>query len=593
MASPPIYRYNLPGFGLVRIRLYPNVQKIFDFLEKYQHITHLKDLNQLGAIRQVLPGAHHTRYEYLMAQLAIITELCYLRGQLPAGISMGRRRRTFGEIPSIGALPTNGEILMILALLGNIGHLPTTFSGERALIKYLRDNPAQKAGFRAGLPVKDRASLDNVIRENNVFQFSYYISLFLLNRYRRQSEGNEIVEFCQNILRSFVVTKSDDPDQAIVALWNLYRNIRKITYLALDSHYAPVPFSLDLASIFLSLEDFLSDVFVGQSSFQIALTQLEGVMRDTVYMAPDQQINHAGVGEETLKVLGSLGTSPKTIGEWWTLLGPDRSVRKVFDVSAPGPVSSPRHARIVQLSYDLDPAVAPTLLPDPIGWEANTRSEVGLRSCTFAADFDPPRTHLKLSAALVSGLGPITTAKVTLRAAKQLVDFEKTIMEQEVRLSSSRLTRNGLSLLHFILPSFLGSNRRVRLRTMPTVERTPVIRERGSTRAADEVHHYLQWAKGTKLFSKDNLNEIERLEEALRAINYHGTTLAFAGSTEIIEQERIIAEFDALILLLSRDISQPTLILLRPRIRLMGTLNHSVNYVVSFGSSLLILFFFP
>lgn len=122
MLESEYWRYNLPGFGFVRIRLFPTARKVFGFLEEYGHVKQLRGIDQLGPIRQVLQGAHHTRYEYLMAQLAIITELCHLSGQLPAGLSLGRRRNTFGIVEGVGRAPSNGEILMVLAMLGNIGH---------------------------------------------------------------------------------------------------------------------------------------------------------------------------------------------------------------------------------------------------------------------------------------------------------------------------------------------------------------------------------------------------------------------------------------------------------------------------------------
>ena len=557
-------QYNLPGFGLVRVRLFPCVREVSSFLENYGHITRLRELDQLGPIRQVLPGAHHTRYEYLMAQLAIVTELCHLRGQLPAGLSLARDRDSFGS-PLEGSVPSNGEILMVLALLGNVGHLPSTFSGERALLKYLRDNGGPRAAFRLGLDEADRERFDAVVASNQLYRVNYYVALFLLNRYRRRENGPRVVGFCQRVVRSYLNMPSDDPDQSLLALWSLYRSVRRLTYLALDSHYAPVPFSLDLASIFLSLEHYLSDVFVEDSTFQRALAQLEVVMRDAVYMGAEPQINHARVGEAVLSRLEALSPEPTTIGQMWDLLGPDRDSSDRF--SPPAPERDPDQSlpAVVQLNYEVDPAISTRLLPDPMEWERESRAAVGLRSCRFAADLDPSQSHLKVTAALLKASDTRVAQKTAHRVAKQLVDFNLRVAEAGAPIAVGDATANGLALLRFLLPQLLGSARRFRLRTKPAVGSPPIVWAYGSTRTAGLVSEYGRWASQSGLCDADQLNEVAQLEAALRHIDYRGALIAFAGSTEVIEGGSLLAEVDGLVVLLSRDLRQPALILVEAK----------------------------
>ena len=254
-----------------------------------------------------------------MAQLALITELCQLEGPLPTGISLGRDRETFGCIPGYKA-PSNGEILQVLALLGNIGHLATTFSGERAFLKYLRDHPIARRAFRLGLPQEDRAAFDRVLSSFDVYRLHYFVALFLLHRYRRRDGGEEIVAFCQSILRSFISSRESSGDEGVTALWRLYRSMRRLTYVALDSYYAPVPFSLDLASIFFSLKEYLSDVFIEGSAFHDALTRLEGVMQDTVYLAPRTLLNRARLSDSILSGLETREAQLGSITAHWDLL---------------------------------------------------------------------------------------------------------------------------------------------------------------------------------------------------------------------------------------------------------------------------------
>ena len=46
--------YNLPGFGLMQIKLFPHAFHVYKFLEGYNHISRLQQIDQLGPIREVL-----------------------------------------------------------------------------------------------------------------------------------------------------------------------------------------------------------------------------------------------------------------------------------------------------------------------------------------------------------------------------------------------------------------------------------------------------------------------------------------------------------------------------------------------------------
>lgn len=555
--------YNLPGFGLMRVRLYPHAKMVFDFLQQYEHVEQLKRIDQLGPIRDVFPGAHHTRYEYLMAQLALLTELCHLKGPLPAGLALSRRRDTFGKLPGLEESPSNGEILMVLSLLGNIGHLPTTFSGERAFLEYLRHETEVRRAFRDGLPSEDRARFDELLQNDNIYQFHYYITLFLLNRYRRRTNGPEIVRFCQKILRSYLTVKVPEADQALHALWRLYKSIRRLTFLALDSHYAPVPFSLDLSSIFINLEHYLEDVFLEGSAFQDALERLEGVMRDTVYLAPPTLLNHGRVAEEILAKIQEDEDEPRTgISALWDLLMPG-NVEAVFGHPGP-PAEPPPRRELLTLSYRLDAAMARAVLAKPMAWETGARKRVGLRSCRFAADFDPRKEHLRVAASIKPDLDLDQRWKIALRVVKQAVDLDIRI-QKHVQLTPMDVHQSGLALLRFLLGAALEGELRYRLRSPPVVNQPPIRWAYGSTRTSKLIQEYRDWAEESHLLDADALNEVWVLKEALQETNYQGAVLAFAGGTEILSEQQPVAEFDGVAFLLSRSASRVTILIVEAK----------------------------
>lgn len=95
--------YHVPRLGKLNVELFPVAQKAFDLLEHANHIERMKRNHQLGIIRNVYEGAHHSRWEYVMTILHIINHLNKI-GSKSFGLSnaarlwslRGSRRRRLG-----------------------------------------------------------------------------------------------------------------------------------------------------------------------------------------------------------------------------------------------------------------------------------------------------------------------------------------------------------------------------------------------------------------------------------------------------------------------------------------------------------------
>jgi hypothetical protein len=542
---PPTY--NLPGFGLIKVRLFPYAETVFDFLNEYGHIDRLRRTNQLGALREILPGAHHTRFEYLIAQLGIISELCTLKGTLPEGMSLSSTNGPFPQLPGFQKKPSNGEVLQIFALLANLGHVPSTFSGERGFLHVLRnDNDARRA-FRTGLTTEDRPGFDKVVDEFKVYQAAHYLTLFLLNRYRRKEGGAGITEFCSAILRSYL-TVSSQSTRTVISLWALYRSIRRLTYLALDSLYTPVPFSLDLASIFLSLDHYLKDVFQPQSPFQDALEKLEGVMRDAVYLSPPALLQIASATRSAISGITQGNQDLNTIGGLWDLLGPGDRNDAVFQTSDGSATAFT--PRAVLVPYDCLPHQAPSVLCDTVAWERTARERAGLRASRYGAEWDPTRSHLRIAAAVADSVAPSDVARVSFAIARELATFD---LEARNTLALTPLDqwRSGRPIVEFLLRATFGWGRAYRFLPLPVSEMSPVIITRGAQAAARQVSLFREIAERDNMVGRDGLNELSMLSRALDEIDYKGLLIAYAGSSEVVEKGQKAAEFDGLVFLLS------------------------------------------
>ena len=58
-------KYNLSGYGFASCLVFGATEKYIDLFEEHGLIEKAKRISQLGVMKYVYPGAHHTRYEYI------------------------------------------------------------------------------------------------------------------------------------------------------------------------------------------------------------------------------------------------------------------------------------------------------------------------------------------------------------------------------------------------------------------------------------------------------------------------------------------------------------------------------------------------
>lgn len=541
--------YNLPGYGLVKPHFFDYTREILDFLEAYGHLERLKKTDQLGALRKVYPGAHHTRYEYVIAQLALITELCYLKGPQDEGFQLSSNIDDFGELDYLEKAPSKGEVLQILVVLSNIGHLPSTFAGERAFLHYLDTNPGAKRAFRRGLPSMDRTEFDRVLKSFDIYSLNYFIALFLLNRYRRKKNGKQIVSLCQNILRAYIKREKNGNGRMRHA-WELYRSVRRLAYLALDSLYTPVPFSLDLSSIFLSLDHYQKEVFARQSNFQDALSRLEGVMRDSVYLSSKALLQMATTSEKTYQKLVQEETEGKIL-KMQFIISPGSPSTVFLD----GLAHKEEYAEIERyaaLSFDLSPSDRSKELINTVKWEIETRNRVGTHFSRFGAEWDPSKNHLRVAAAIKPSCPSDKVEKVSFRIARELAKLEIDL-STKLDLDETLRYENGKALVEFLCRSLWGWGKRYQLRDRFIGNEHLLFVNNGSTDTAKLLTSYADDARNKEILDEDTLHELEVLIQELRSVQYRGLLVAYAGSLVVADQSREIAELDGIIFFLGKE----------------------------------------
>jgi len=548
--------YNLPGYGLVEYQLYPHAQKVFDLLERRGHIERLRNTDHLGTLRDIFPGAHHTRYEYVIAQLALIAELCSTSEgpEKDEEFQMSGRMRDFDELTAVGEAPSRGDVLQTLVMAANIGHLPSTFAGERALLYHLKENSNAHRSFREGLPtIEDKHRFDNVLENFLIHRIHYYITLFLLDRYRRPEGAEEVVRYCQSVVRSYL-DRSQEARYSENPTWRLYSSIRRFAYLSLDSLYTHIPFSIDLSYIFLSLERYREEVFSSRSVFQDALERLDGVMRDSVYLSPRSLLQVSSTSKTSLEKLRQQDTEESSkrmeaiLGPIYTKEDIDGSIFTDALLKSDDYSQSDKH---VSLFYEFKPSTTRSPLPNTVEEEIELVNSVGKRLSNFGVEWDPNGSSLRIAASIdKSG----KDQKIAFDILRSLSNIDERLRDSpQIDMTSTEHYRNTRALTEFAYRTLWGWNYDYRFDDRGIEGTYPLYLDSGTTKIAEWVDEYRKSLPDIEGFGKDDIHEYFVLSNVLTELDYRGHTSVYAGSLEVTSDTDEVAEMDGVVLLLGDD----------------------------------------
>ncbi len=253
--------YHLPRLGKISARLYDYAQEAYKLLGNYGHIQKLRDIDQLGVIKNVYEGAHHSRWEYVILQLYLIDKVNTIKDE--SDIRVARGLGLNSSIGFLGNKVTGADILQIWALLFNVGHLPGTFATERAILRYCKKDKEFKKLLYRGLPQKDivRKYFINILDKEYIYAFHFALAHFFIERCRRyKSEIPDFIDFLHEVI-SFYYFNNNQHLEKQRRMKEIYRRVRKISYLYLDSIYCPVPVNFDLSAIFFNLSYYVPRLF--------------------------------------------------------------------------------------------------------------------------------------------------------------------------------------------------------------------------------------------------------------------------------------------------------------------------------------------
>jgi len=235
--------YSFANIGPVRIHLYSSAASFYRILEQQKEIERLRNLMHLGTLEMIFPGARHTRWDYTLLQLHLANCLNF-----PSMTS----ERKFCDIQTTGR-----ELLQILILASNIGHLPGTFAVERGVLHALfAKDDGLKGLIRAlkNLPFEEEDSklIERTLQKHQDYNIVHKVlALVKLSKWLDTSDTIESQKLRCEELAAKLILLNLTPQIARESEARLLANLgllRKMAYIHMDSTFLPMPIGLDFAS---------------------------------------------------------------------------------------------------------------------------------------------------------------------------------------------------------------------------------------------------------------------------------------------------------------------------------------------------------
>lgn len=219
-------------------------------LDSVGEIARLERLNHIGALSYTFPGISHTRWDYTVSMLYVVTRL---------------RKLVTGSEFSLGEakFSSMAAALQCLALLSNIGHLPGTYCVEKGIARFLlgrnRASPSDCL-FEIALGA-DLSTIGQVVegangylRENDYLALSRLCAIIkLTTKFRGKAAVPKWLAedfFVPFIIRNL---RSDDPRWS--ELDEFFDASRRLAYLNRDSTLIHSPVTVGLSPLISNLVD--------------------------------------------------------------------------------------------------------------------------------------------------------------------------------------------------------------------------------------------------------------------------------------------------------------------------------------------------
>lgn len=298
-----VISYNLPGYGFANCFLFGEAISLMDLLESYNLIEKTKNVCQLGTMKYVYPGAHHTRYEYIFTQLMLISNIVTSKGIIERNIELSLSA-SLNEYDFLSYKISGGEIMQCLAILSNASHMYDTFTSSKLLLRLLQESRSNGTGFyivyKRNLSRNIQPSFDELLNTNNYYKLHLFNMCHLLKGMAHTSANSKLCDLCIYLVEQ-LINAALIKNEATKRIFLLYKKIRKLAYLSVDMIYTPASFGANLSRMIYSISSYIDDLFNEDSSMNQSIYQLEDIIHRQIYDSAKVILNLTRIEQESYK----------------------------------------------------------------------------------------------------------------------------------------------------------------------------------------------------------------------------------------------------------------------------------------------------
>lgn len=266
----------LPIVGRSSVNFTGISSRFYDHLENQGELRRLRSINHLGLLSEVYPTLNHSRYDYVLFQ-SVISDML---SKLYPGTTSSQ-----GTIKIRGESYLGNEVIKLWILLSNFGHCKFTIGDEKTLLLYSLKRP----GFLSILLKRFKSEkliawAKRVVDNLDYVNFHHIISIYRVYQSlpKQVDLQDELVGIYEVLLLRRVAVKDVVNQEKIQQLKSIYKNIRKLSIITLDSSNSHLPISVNVLSL-LNSYDFNQDKFQDRKLSDV-LDPLVNLLYDNLYL---------------------------------------------------------------------------------------------------------------------------------------------------------------------------------------------------------------------------------------------------------------------------------------------------------------------
>lgn len=522
--------YNLPGYGFANCYLMGQAVDVIDMLETMGIVEKMQNTCQLGTMKYVYPGAHHTRYEYVFTQLMLISNITTSKDRQNIELSLSSN---LAEYEQYGFKLSGSALMQCLAILSNAGHMYDTFTASRILVRLFNESKKKKTDFykiyKRNLPVNIRNKFDELLAEGNYYKLHLFHIIQIIQGKNRSEKHKELCDLCIHVV-SQLIDSSLITNEATQRMFFLYKKIRKIAYLSVDMVYTPASFGANLSRMVYSISSYVDDLFDENSAMNKSIQQLEDIIHQQIYDSSMCILNTARIEQELYDEYKNALNSIDNVFDMRNLLLEKDKFSNLHSQTQPKAIRGMDSVTTLLLSktWSVDECYDLT-------YEAQVASKLPLSRIAYGTQLAQNLKRIYLAYGLISTDYVHKDVQTIISNAIGLQRFDSTNKIEIVKYAIKSLYPYGEYFFNLTAPK-------------GTTVNDCVFIGNGCKKIAAEIR---------KKFSRYSITDLNQLHEVLscatvlESLNYSGTIICFVGGIKTSEYKNTekIDELDGFIYL--------------------------------------------